>query len=441
MIHWLMFACLAVFETWVLRRLRFGWFMVALVLASTLVSVDYLSYTPLDERNYDGPAHAEYIRSIAEDLRLPPPLQCMVCGHPPLYHVLAALWSRGMHAGTWMPRDLGLQCFSLLLSFGFFVFALLLLRSFIQRPATLGLASALVVFWPSTIINSVRVHNDALASLLMMAAIYFVAQWDRQTRPRHFYAAVVACALALLTKASGYAVSAPLLLFAAARLRSTRFSRESVKLAVVATLVLAGAATLAVSLRRVDAPLSTCQKVLGRACDVHRKPPPPSRPIDFVGFDPWEFLSTTDSLFPESEEGYVLNRLLKSSLFGIIPLGKDFADTRHKVLGVIISVSLLAMLVLGVATLAFVRPLPWSRYRVLVCMSAAMLLFLLAFRIRLPNPFHEDLRHIFPVLVPMCLVYAKAVEHLGRRSRVLYGTGLALALIMMVSSAGFFLRL
>jgi hypothetical protein len=441
MIFGIVIACTALFEVGVLRRLRFGWGIVALVLASTLLSVDLASYTPLYERNYDGPAHAEYIRSIADDLSLPSTLKCVACGHPPLYYALAALWSRGVHVGTWMPRDLGLQCFSLLLSFGFVVFALLTLRDFIPRPATLGLAAALIAFWPSSIINSIRVHNDALAALLMLAAMYFIARWDRQERPRDFYAALLASALALLTKATGYTAAATLLLFAALRMRSTHFSRESIRLGVVAVVALVASATLALSLRPAEEPLTPCQRVLGRACDPGRRAPVPFQARHFLGFDVQDFVHGTNSMVSESDEDYFLNRLLKSSLYGVFPLGQDFVSARHRVLAVVLNLTLLAMVVLVVVTLASVRPLSWSRYRALVVSSAIMLASLVAFRIRLPNPFHEDFRHIFPVLVPCCLVYAKVVERLGHRSRKLGAVGIALALVMIVSSVAFFVRI
>ena len=440
MIYAIMLACMALIETWALRRLRFGWPMVALVLAGMLVSVDVMSYTPIHERNYDGPAHAEYIRSIAEDLRLPPTLQCGACGHPPLYYALAALWSRGVHAGDWLPRDLGLQWFSLLLSFGFIVFALLLLRSLVTRPDTLHLAAALVVFWPSTIINSVRVHNDALASLLLMAAVHFLSRWDREARAIDFYATLTASALALLTKATGYTVAATLLVFAVVRTRSTPLLRVSIKQGVLAIGLLLATATLALCLRPADTPLTPCQRVLGRACDPRRMPAVQFKPIDFLGFDVREFVASTNSLVPASDEDYFLNRLLKSSLFGVFPLGQDFADSTHTFLGVVISLASLAMVVLVMATLPFVRPVPWRPYRALVVVSAVMLASLVAFRIRLPNPFHEDFRHIFPVLVPICLLYAKVVERLGHWSRTLQVVGLALALVMVVSTVAFFVR-
>src|SRR5215207_2150970 len=156
----LVLGCTIIVETYVLRRLRFDWLTVAIVLAGTVVCVDYLTYTSVSERNYDGSSHIEYIQAIAHG-RLPNVRECGACGHPPGYYALAALWT-WLLPSAWLPLELGLQWLSLLLFFGFAVVALLIFRSCGLRPRTLWLATALVVLWPSSVINSVRVQNDAL---------------------------------------------------------------------------------------------------------------------------------------------------------------------------------------------------------------------------------------------------------------------------------------
>jgi len=185
MTYWILIAGTATVELYVLRRLRMDWFIIATVLIGTLANADYLTYTSIFERSYDGPSHVFYIDAIAECLRLPPVDSiCTACGHPPVYYGVAALWSKIVLAGGWIPRELGLQWLSLLLFFCFVVFSLLILRSTVEQPATMRLAAALVVFWPSSILNSVRVHNDSLASVLMVASMYFTSQWDRRGRRR-----------------------------------------------------------------------------------------------------------------------------------------------------------------------------------------------------------------------------------------------------------------
>jgi hypothetical protein len=438
---WIVLAVTLLLELWVLRRLRFDWFLVATVLAGTLVYANYLGYTSLAERNYDGPAHVEYIQSIAEQRRLPDVFACGACGHPPLYYALAALWSKVAAVGGWLPLELRLQWLSLLLFFSFVVFALLILRSRLERPVPLWMAAALVVFWPSSVLNSVRVHNDALAAPLMLASIYFILAWDEHGRARDFRAALATAALSLLTKSTGYAVAVTLLLFAVLRLRSTRWHRESVKQCAVAVLVLTTAAALAAGARESREPSTLCQKVLGHACGGRYVPPVADTPSRFLSFDAGDFLRRTDTMPDDPERDYFLNRLAKSSLFGVMPLGEELATTRHRALGIVMSASLLLMTAVGALSLSFLRGVNWRRYRVVVAAAAIMLAFLVAFRLRLPNPFHEDFRHIFPALVPLCLGYVAVVERLGRIHPLLQKAGMTIGLSMVASSVAFFVRI
>jgi hypothetical protein len=437
---WIVLLCTVLLELWVLRRLRFDRFIVATVLAGTLVCVNYLAYTSIGERDCDGPSHVEYILSVARTLRLPDMSACGACGHPPLYYLLAALWSSVVTLGGWIPFDLALQWLSLLLFFGFVVFALLIFRSCIEQSTPLRLAAALVVFWPSSIINSVRVHNDALASLLMIASMYFVAQWDRQGRARDFHAALATAALALLTKANGYAVAATLVLFALLRLRSTR-QRQSLKQCVAAILVLAVAGGLALGLRMPRERSTICQKVLGHACDGRYVPAVADRPSRFIYFDIGDFVRRIDSVPVDADHDYFLNRFAKSSLFAILPLGSELAGKRHQILGTVISSLLLLMAAICALAVPFLRDVRWRIYRVYVAAAAVMFLFLLAFRIRAPNEFHEDFRHIFPALAPFCLGYVAIVERLGRFHHVLRKAGIVVGLLMVASSVSFFVRL
>jgi hypothetical protein len=424
----------------VLGRLRFDRRTIAIVLAGVALYADYLTYTSVSERNYDGLSHLDYIQAIAQHLRLPAMSACMACGHPPLYYVLGAAWSRSVLAGGWMPSELGLQWLSLLLFVGFVVLALLVIRSFEVAPATQWLAAALVVFWPSSVLNSVRVHNDALASPLILAAIYFTARWDRQRFPRDFWLALVASALALLTKASGYVAAATLLLFTLLQLLTTKVSRRDVARSAIALVVLGAVAVLAVVSRLEASPHRLCQEVLGHACDGRYRPPVADTPSRFILFDLPDFIRRMDALPDYSRPDYFWNRFAKSSLFGILPLGEDFQAARYKVLAVAIKLLLLAMVTVCLCGAIFLRPVPWRRYRVYAGGAVIMLIFLVAFRVRVPNEFHEDFRHVFAVLVPFCLAYALVVDRARRVSAALYWTGVGVALLMIGSSIAFFAR-
>lgn len=438
---WIALACTAMAELWVLWRLRFDRFVIATVLAGTCLYGHYLGYTSIAERNYDGSSHVEYIRSIADHLRPPDVFACGACGHPPLYYALAALWSKVVLVGGSVPYELGLQWLSLLLFFGFVVFALLIFRSSITQPVPLRLATVLVVFWPSSVINSVRVHNDALASPLMLASIYFLAQWDQQGRTRDFRAALATAALAILTKATGYAVAATLVVFVLLRAHSARWQRENLKQCAAALLVLVATSAVAIAGRESRDPSTLCQKVLGHACDGRYVPPVADGPRRFLSFDAPDFVRRLDTLPDDPEHDYFLNRFAKSSLFGVVPLGEELGHRRHQVLGALISSLLLVMAGVGVLGLLLLRKVEWRRYRVYAVAVVILFVFLLAFRLRAPNQFHEDFRHIFPALAPLCLGYVTIVERLRSVHPLLRKAGMAVGLAMAAASVAFFVEL
>jgi hypothetical protein len=406
-----------------------------------LLCVSYLGYTSVDERNYDGEGQVRYVQVIAQQARLPDLDECGPCGHPPLYYALGALWSKTVLAGGWLPLEKGLQWLSLLLFFGFAVVALVILRNAGVGRWTLRLAAALVLFWPSSIINSVRVHNDALASVLMLGAMYFIGRWDAGERPVHFYGALAAAALALLTKATGYTVAASLLFFVSLRLRPRASRPQRLRQLAIAVIVLAGAALLATSFRHSRSPKTVCQQVLGHACDGRYVPAVVERPSRYLYFDVPDFVGRLDVSLRAPGHDYFLNRLAKSSLFGVMSLGDELGSERHQWLGAAMSVLLLLMV--GCSALALpplVRGARLRKYRAYVVGAAFMFAFLLAFRLRAPNEYHEDFRHIFPTLVPFCLGYAGVVGRVGRSSRVLGAVGAVVGVAMVLASVAFFVR-
>jgi hypothetical protein len=437
---WFVLGCTVILECFVLRRLRFDWSTVAIVIAGSVLCVDYLSYTSLSERNYDGSSHVEYIQVIAREGRLPNVFECGACGHPPAYYALAALWTKLVVPSAWLPFELRLQWLSLLLFFGFVLTALLIFRSCGLRAGSLRLAAALLVFWPSSIINSVRVHNDALASLLMLAGIYFIAQWDELGRVRDFYWALATCVLALFTKSSAYPVAAALALFAVLRLRSPVLRRQGVKLCAVAVVALAAAAVIPMAIRESRAPTTLCQKVVGLACDGRYVPSVPDTPSRFMQLDVAAFVrGLAAPQLPERD--LFLNRLAKSSLFGVMPLGDELGGRQHRLLAPLMGVLLLVMVALCVGTVPFVGWQQCKPYRVYFATPLVMFVFLLAFRVRAPNEFHEDFRHIFAALAPFCLGYAGVVQRLGRSSPLLRYAGAAIGLSMAAASVAFFARM
>jgi hypothetical protein len=155
----------------VLRRLRFDIITVAIILGGMFLYLAYLGYTTYGERNYDGPAQLEYISYITKHWSLPAASFCFICHHPPVYYLLAAVAYAFCEKTHLVQPLLGLQILSLVIFAVFVVFGVLLLRRFTSDLRRLRLATALIVFWPYSIHNSIRVHNDTLVCTLLVVAL------------------------------------------------------------------------------------------------------------------------------------------------------------------------------------------------------------------------------------------------------------------------------
>jgi len=223
-------------------------------------------------------------------------------------------------------------------------------------------------------------------------------------------------------------------------LRATKGARPDVARTAIAIVVLGAVAVLAVVSRLEESPHTLCQEVLGHSCDRRYAPPVADTPSRFVFFDLPDFIRRLDATPDYPRPDYFWNRFAKSSLFGASRLGEDFQAARYTALAAAIKLLLLTMVGICLCGAIFLRGVPWRRYRVYACAVVTMLIFLLAFRLHVPNEFHEDFRHVFPVLVPFCLAYVLVVDRARRVSGALYWTGVGIALLMIGSSVAFFAR-
>lgn len=426
----------------VFLRLRVDVVSSCIIGVSVLLAMRIASYTSLGERDYDASSHIEYILFIAEHGQLPGLRDCGVCGHPPLYYGLAALWTQFLPRA--IPLEVGLRALSLGLFFAFLLTARAIFLLFSKERRTLWFGLALLAFWPSALLHAIRIHNDALVTPLMLASLLFMIKWDRSSSMRDFSCALAFVTGAILTKASGLAVAALLLALAAFRLlpwgSQPRGVRLSAKLAplVGGAFAIALATLLASPVWRARGPVSTVgDALLGSAAGGRYVPPVPDSFQHFLGFRPLDFLLRAETVPTDP----VLERFLKSTLFGVGTLGEDFNGERARWLMVTMSAALLV--IVAVAAVGLVtRPLAKLRaYRVPLTALGFLLAFLLAFRLRAPNEYHEDFRHILVALVPCCLGYAKLYEGFARTKSALRFAVLGPGLVMVGASILFFLRI
>lgn len=433
----------------VLYRMRVERGTIAVILGAAWLYVGYLGYTDPGERNYDGPAQLEYVEFIVQHRRLPPAAYCFICHHPPLYYSLCALVYTACLKTRIAAPVLGLQCLSLVLAIVQLVVTARLAGRFTADRKLVRLATALVAFWPYSVMSSVRVHNDVLASLLMVGAFYYAVVWYQEQRPRHLYLAAVTTALGVLTKTSATALV--VLLLALLVVRFFRAPRRVSYLAhgAAATLILAAslgmnAAWKAKLTHGAEGPPGTvCVRVLGTACNIGKHQFVGNQPRNYVIFDAPSFVKEAYLIaeIPNKNREYFWNDLLKSSLFGThntVP-DRETAYEMNRGVALVMNWLLLAMtLYLGVGIL-FLRRGERGRYGPFALNIGISIGLLMGFRALIPAPHHNDFRHVSSLVPVMAVLYTAARSALAARARNLGRVGTLLAVPFLGLSVFYFL--
>ena len=424
-----------------LKRLRFEAGTRVILLVGLVLYFLYLSYTSYGERNYDGPEQLKYIEYIAQNLAIPPAKHCFICHHPPFYYVVGAVFHRFFDLTHLAPNPFAVQLVSLVMFFGFLVYGVLFAKLFTDDPRTLRVTTAILVFWPYSFHNSVRIHNDTLVTTLVAGGMFYTALWFKRERPRDLYLAGLFGALGILTKSTAYVVVATLGLLLAWRF-FTRPNRLRLLRRGITAMAFVGAAYGALSFR---APVAEdrCHRTFGTACDIRATDFTGNQPKNYVFFDVPKFLRHPYMVIHSDESGkqFFWNHVLKSSLFGThnkVP-DRETAYAMNRDFAWLMNAGLFGMVIYAaVGGLAGARR-GLRRFAVPLLFVVISSAFLMAFKIIIPAPHHTDFRHIFFVLVPGALLFAAAVGHLESRSRWLGGLGMALVVPFLGLSIVYFL--
>ncbi len=421
-----------------LRRIDFGYLTIGIILAGTAFYLSYLSYTTYGERNYDGPEQLNYVLYVLEHKALPPGSHCFICHHPPLYYVLAAVFYGFFKATHLVDPVRGLQLLSLGIFLFFIIFGVLLVKRFTQNQRTISLATAFIVFWPYSVHNCVRLHNDTLICALMAVSFYFLVKWHQERRGRDLILTGTFVALGLLTKSSGYIMLACLLLVFAYQLWCRRPRRFLLRPVVPVALMLGTAITFNMAVKEPIADANFCQRLLGTACKIGPNPVVGNDPHNYLYFDVQNFLEEPFILTDMDGFGrqYFFSHMLKSSLFGTHNkvADRETAYELNRQLAGVMNFLYLGMIAFLFAALLFVKKQALRRYGVVVLTVAVFIGFIVGFRILAPAPHHADFRHIFPVLIPASMFFALAVDAFRLQQRLLEYVGYLLAIPFLLLS-------
>lgn len=426
-------------------RARLDRGVVVILLAGLGLYLVYLGYTSFGERNYDGGVQLEYIEYIVKNHRRPPASQCLICHHPPLYYVSSAFVFAFFKATGLANVTVGVQIFGLLLFLLFVGYGAATIQLLVKDPRDQRLATALMVFWPYSIHNSVRLHNDSMACAWMAVACFFIVRWAQKSATKDLFLAATFTALGLLSKSSAYAL-VPVI----GALLVVRFFQSRDKLRLVARGTAAVgiiAAALVLNSYGKDTPQAKnaplCHKILGNACDIHKGQFVENTIQTYLYVDLPTYLREPYAMAERDWSGrkFFWNHLIKSSLFGThntVPDRKTaFEVNRYAAQGMnVLTLGMVAYLLIGAAS-GRLRAL--RKHWVTVGLLGSSVLFMIGFRVLIPAPHHTDFRHVFHDVILVSILYGATIGHFRKKDSILEQAGQWLAIPFVALSIFYFL--
>jgi hypothetical protein len=429
-------------STVVLVRLRLPIPTVMVIVAALILYAAYMTYTSYGERNFDGHEQLVYVKFIAEKWSIPGASECFVCHHPPVYYVAAAAAYRFSELTRLTHPHYGVQLLSMLVTFAFVIFGTLTIMRFTKKPWLITLAAALIAFWPYTVMNTTRLHNDPMVIMLMTATLYYLVCWYQDDKPLQMWLACALAVASVLTKTNGLIVVATIVLIVAYRFLigpERKWLLKKVGPPVVALMIGVGAFAM---LRGGD--VAAHERVLGTASKIGTHEWVDNEPENYLYFDVEGFLNEPYVLTRRDGTGrqYYWNHLLKSSLFASHNEKPDAETTYrwNRRIATVMNLLLLAMLLFGAMSMALTpRRGFFHRYAVPLVSSACFLAMHMAFRGMIPSAHHSDFRMIHPILVAFCLGYVLAVDNANGRKVLVSRVGTAMPVLFIVLSGLYFL--
>ncbi len=185
-----------------------------ILLTGLVLRVMYIMYTDITVRQHDvhdffqyNAGHSEYIWYIYSTHSLPDfdPREIFQFYHPPLHHIICAVWFTIIKALGFSLRATGpesLQILTAAYSFLFTLFAYKALKLLELKPAALSLCTAIITFHPTLIIMSGSVNNDMLSSLFGMLALYYTIKWAKDEKWFSIIMIALSVGLGMFTKLS-----------------------------------------------------------------------------------------------------------------------------------------------------------------------------------------------------------------------------------------------
>lgn len=413
------------------RRMLRGRALFALFLIlGVAFSCAYVGVTHYDQRGHDYGSHLGHVRVVQQGHWIAAPEDCWECAQPPAYYALAAMTLKAV--GVTIPPNKAapppesrvarsFQALGVVLGGLTLAAWLAMLWEVLPGPYARAWAAALCAFWPTFVVETCKVGNDALLYTLAAAAAWQLVRWQRTGQARPLVVAGAFAGLAPFAKANGWTMVLVVLAAIASAIVLPRPGKRRWPEGAGRCLALLG--TLAagwffVFFHWKHGVFHIRFDAIGGHLVVK------NRWQDFLWVDPRTFLEDPWVHFREAPaRDEYWNYLLRSSVLGESASPRP-GNLRLAYALVLLALALLplALVGLGRAVRRAVRPGD-DRWRPPVLLVLGFLGFGIAFRLSAPFSVHNDFRFVLPIVPALAAMAAWSADGarrwLARRSWVL----------------------
>jgi hypothetical protein len=435
----------------ILKKMKLCTPLILIFLAGIIIRCIYYAETPWNVRSHDVDSHIAYFQYLAAHFAIPDRNAGFVFYHPPLYYILAAGLYKLMllFTGTNYSSALrGMQFSSLVLNFIYLIAGIKIIQiSFrnIQNKISLKmitgningkwfhikklkklfsgdflilLASSLFVLWPSGILHSIRIGNDALVYPLYALSLLYIIKWERDKSPRLLIISSILASLAVVTKTNSVLMIGIIgilyLLDFFKNFRKPGALGKSIRQGVIISVIFMISIGIGFSGNIINMLKNHSANILaGNTGTLSSGLKVENNPANYLYFDSKIFITEPYTSAWDDKLGrqYFWNFLLKSSLFGEFSYPGPYAAGYAQIL----SFLLLWVLILTISGLFLWKKKDLYRDRVILINLAVSIASVMVFRISAPYSCSGDFRFILPAVISSGIIYARNVQLMRAR--------------------------
>ena len=433
-----------------------------------IISISYFFETPFFIRGHDVSGHIDYIRYIVTNHKLPESEAGSEFYHPPLYYIIAAIYYNYIRI-IGLPIYYAyhaLQLLSLLFFQGFIltsikIFKLLLIddnNSAHSESDGIGikktvfiLLSAMVIFWPSGIIHSVRIGNDCLMYFLFSLSVFYLIKWYKIDANKFLYLSSFYAALAIITKTNALLVAGLVILSIFIKYiftdKKNKYNIAFLKKSGIVFIILISGILIAIgpSLQKYFFSNDKNHILVKNSHGLPKELEVGNEIKNFINFDTYTFAYKpyTNAYDDNLGRQYFWNYLFKTSLFGEFSFNRITNNNTLKeepnfTLAKIVSFSFLFLLIIVVIGLGYAIIHRKENF-VMILLFFLLLAGALLFKQSIPKSCSNDFRYIFPFIIPFIYFFGLSIMFFKRKKYYfLYYSSWVCAILFIFSNFLFF---